>query len=192
MKKIAFALLFSSSYILQGCAPVVIAAAGTGGGVGLAANSRPIKTFREDEKLEYQVQRTIKLNKAIYDSSHINAYVYNGNVLLIGQTPTAEFKQQAEDAARSVSGINKIYNELTVQGSTSSLVRTNDAWITTKIRSLLLKTEGIDSNRFKVITEDGTVYLLGKVSREQADKAVDVVRTIEGVQKVVRVFEYTR
>lgn len=192
MKKTALALIIASSYLIQGCAPVVIAAAGTGSGVSLASNSRTIKTFRQDENIEYDVQKAIKANKALYDSSHINAYVYNGNVLLVGQTPTVGFKQHAEDITRGISGVNKIYNEMTIQSPTATLVRTNDTWITTKIRSLLLKDQGIQSNRIKVITEDGTVYLLGKVSREQADKAVNIVRTIGGVQKVVRVFEYTR
>ena len=86
--------------------------------------------------------------------------------------------------------MRKVHNELTVAGKTSYLSRTNDSWLTTKVKSAMAAAESADSTRIKVVTENGVVYLMGLVTREEADAAADIARHIQGVQKIVKVFEY--
>jgi osmotically-inducible protein OsmY len=93
--------------------------------------------------------------------------------------------------AHSVADVKRIYNEITIQGPTSSLTRTSDAWITTKIKSQMLATDDLQSGTIKVLTENGAVYLMGVVTHDQADMSVDIARQVSGVQKVVKIFQYT-
>ena len=87
--------------------------------------------------------------------------------------------------------VTKVYNEIAVKGPTSSLSRASDSWITTKIKTQMLATKGLQSGSIKVVTENGAVYLMGMVSREQADTSVNIARQVTGVQKVVKIFQYT-
>jgi osmotically-inducible protein OsmY len=130
-------------------------------------------------------------NHALNDNNHIEVTTFNQIVLLTGEVSTAEQRQQAEDIARNNPDVKKIYNELAVTGATSTLTRTSDSWITTKIKSTMLATEDLKSGTIKVVTENGTVYLMGMVSHDQADMAVDIARKVSGVQKVVKIFNYT-
>lgn len=123
--------------------------------------------------------------------SHINVTVFNRIVLLTGETPNADWKQRAQDIANSVPQVDRVYNQILVQGPTSSLTRTSDSWITTKIKSQMLATEDLKSSSIKVVTENGIVYLMGIVNRQQADVAVDIARQVTGVQKVIKIFQYT-
>ena len=116
---------------------------------------------------------------------------YNGVILLAGQTPRAELKSTAEQAARTVQGVRKVHNELQVQQPTSLLARSNDSLLTTKIKTQMLADSGVPGSRIKVITENGIVYLLGVVSRQEANAASNVVQSTSGVQKVIKLFQYT-
>jgi osmotically-inducible protein OsmY len=111
-------------------------------------------------------------------------------VLLTGEANTPEIRQQAEEAAHTVADITQVYNQLTIQGPSSSLSRTSDSWITTKIKTQMLATKGLQSGTIKVVTENGAVYLMGIVSRDQADTSVNIARQVSGVQKVVKIFQY--
>ncbi|TRX76272.1 BON domain-containing protein [Pseudomonas mangiferae] len=126
-------------------------------------------------------------------NSHIIVASYNGVVLLAGQTPTAELKSKAEEAARSVAGVKKLYNELQVMApsSVSGLARMNDSTITSKLRTQMFADGNIPTSRIKVVTENGVVFLLGLVSRQEAALATNVVQQTSGVQKIVKLFEYT-
>lgn len=124
------------------------------------------------------------------NDSHIEVTVFNHVVLLTGETPEAAWRQEADEIARSVNGVDKVYNQISIQGPTSSLTRTSDTWITTKVKSQMLATPNLKSGSIKVVTENGVVYLMGIVSREQADTAVEIARQVSGVQKVVKIFQY--
>src|SRR5262249_10897020 len=126
------------------------------------------------------------------NESHVEVSVFNRVVLLTGETPNPAWKQQAEDIAKTVPEITRVYNQLTIQGPTSSLTRTSDSWITAKIKTEMLATEDLKSGSIKVVTENGVVYLMGIVNREQADIAVDIARQVSGVQKVVKIFQYKK
>lgn len=124
-------------------------------------------------------------------TSHIVVTSYNGVILLAGQTPRAELKSTAEQAARRVQGVRKVHNELQVQQPSSLLARSNDSLLTTKIKTQMLGDASVPSTRVKVVTENGIVYMLGLVTREEANASTRVVQSVSGVQKVVRLFEYT-
>lgn len=155
--------------------------------------SRSIGNKIDDQFLAPAVSNEI--SKAHADlagpTSHIVVTAYNGVVLLAGQTPRSELKGQAEQAARKVQGITKIHNEIQVLKPTSLLARSNDSLLTTKIKAQMLTDSSVPSSSIKVVTENGIVYLMGLVSRQEANQAASVVQSVSGVQKIVKLFQYT-
>ena len=179
--------------ILQGCV-VFIGGAAIGAATASAVlyDRRPTKTIVNDENISYQVTQALQADHAIASQCHVGVTAYNQVVLLVGQAPTQALKDQISMAAKTIPGITKLYNEVTIEAPSTNLVQTSDAWVTTKVKSYLLTAKGLDSGQFKVVTENGTVYLMGIASRDQANLAVEQARQVEGVQKVVTVFEYQR
>jgi osmotically-inducible protein OsmY len=108
----------------------------------------------------------------------------------VGQVPNEQVKQEAERVASQVRHVRKIHNELEIAGPTSTIVRSNDVYLTSRIKVQMLADKSIEGNRIKVITENGVVYLMGLVRRDEADRAVDITRSVTGVRKIVKVFEY--
>ncbi|WP_132607688.1 BON domain-containing protein, partial [Pseudomonas aeruginosa] len=115
---------------------------------------------------------------------------YNGIVLIAGQTPRADLKSKAEQAARTVQKVKNVHNELQVTSPSSLLARNNDAWITTKLKTQMLSDPNVPSSRIKVVTENGIVYMMGLVNQQEAAQAVRVAQGVDGVQKIVKLFEY--
>lgn len=144
----------------------------------------------DDAFLETIVERDIRRSSDEFKGSHIAVVSYNGVVLLVGQVPTAAAKEQATEVAQSLRRVKRVHNELSVGGPTSFFARSNDAWLTTKVKSRLLAMKNIPGSKIKVQTENGVVYLLGLVNREDADNAVVEAQKVYGVQKIVKVFEY--
>ena len=124
------------------------------------------------------------------DESHIVVVSFNGNVLLAGQVASESLKTQAENIAREVRHVRNVHNELRVAGNNSAMARTNDAWLTAKVKSRLLLSGDTPGMRTKVVTENGVVYLMGLLTREEADMAVQKVQKVGGVQKIVKIIEY--
>jgi osmotically-inducible protein OsmY len=183
-----FITLFAVCFSLQGCFFVAGAAAGAAG-IAVIYDHRKLESIAEDQRIVNAIVNRISRTPELSES-HIAVTCFNRIVLLTGQTPTAQLRQKADDIAHSVPNTARIINQLTVQGPTSSLTRTSDTWITTKIKTEMLATKDLKSGTIKVITENGTVYLLGVVTREQAEMAVDIARQVSGVQKVVKIFQY--
>jgi osmotically-inducible protein OsmY len=123
--------------------------------------------------------------------SHIVVSSYNGVILLAGQTPRNELKSIAGQAAQRVEGVHKVHNELQIQQPSSLLARSNDSLLTTKIKTQMLTDSGVPGSRIKVVTENGIVYLMGIVSRQEANAASNVVQGVAGVQKIIKLFQYT-
>jgi len=144
----------------------------------------------EDENIERKATVNISAADPGLDSAHITVVSYNGYVLIAGQVPTEELKQKASDVVRKIRGVRRIYNELTVSGNTNALTRSSDAWLTTKVKSALLASSEIEGNRVKVVTENGVVYLMGMVSRAEAERIADSARSAYGAQKIVQLFEF--
>jgi osmotically-inducible protein OsmY len=175
---------------LQGCIFVVGAAAGAAAAAGVY-DHRKVQSVVSDEKLNNKVIISINAIPYISDNNHISVTTFNHVVLLTGETTTLEMRQSVEATARSVPDVTQVYNQITVKGPSSALTRASDSWITTKIKTQMLATKDLKSGTIKVITENGSVYLMGIVSRDQADGAVYIARQVAGVQKVVKIFQYT-
>lgn len=178
----------SSVLLLQGC--VVAAVGGTAAGASAAHDRRTVGTIVEDENIELKaIQQLFKTDK-IYSQSHIEIVSYNNIVLLVGQTPTEELKRKAGSTVAKIPKVRRVHNELRVAAPSAYLVRSGDTWITSKVKTQLLTARSIDASRIKVITENGEVFLMGMVTRDEAKEAIDITRQVDGVQKVINVFEY--
>ena len=158
-----------------------------------ACSNRSIGNKIDDQFLDPDVSSAI--SEAAPDlsspTSHIVTSSYNGVILIAGQTPRADLKERAGQAARSVQGVIKVHNELQIMEPTSLIVRSNDALLTSKVKTLMLADASVPSSRIKVITENGVVFMLGIVTRQEAASATSVVENAAGVQKIVRLFEYS-
>lgn len=151
---------------------------------------RTFGTYMDDQKIE--TITAVNINKAspALKDSNINVNVFNGVVLLTGQVPDNDQRLLAGRTAQQVQNVRQVYNEIQVRGNVSFLATSSDAWLTTKVKSSLLANKEIDSGRIKIITENGVVYLMGLLTRAEAERAADATRSIGGVQKVVKAVEY--
>lgn len=175
---------------LQGCIFVVGAAAGAAAIAGVY-DHRKIEKIALDQKMTNDIVDRLNSIPGLTQSSHINVAVFNQTVLLTGETPDAGQRQQAEAAVRSMPDVIQVYDQIAIRGPISSLTKASDSWITAKIKTQMLATKGLQSGTIKVVTENGAVYLMGLVNRDQADASVYIARQVAGVQKVVKVFQYT-
>jgi osmotically-inducible protein OsmY len=180
--------LFILSCLLQGCFFIAGAAAGAAA-IAVVYDHRTIKKSLQDTEIANDIAAKINAVTALRNESHIEVTVFNHVVLLTGETPKQDWRAQAESIASSVPGVTRVYNQLAIQNPTSSLTRTSDAWITTKIKSQMLATEDLKSSSIKVVTENGSVFLMGIVTAQQAETAVDIAREVSGVQRVVKIFQ---
>ena len=144
----------------------------------------------DDEVIERMASRRIDAADERLAISHVNVVSYDGIVLLTGQVEDQDLRGLAEESIREIRKIRKIHNEIQIGGASSLLARGNDNWLQTKVKTQLLANEDVEASRIKVFVEDGVVYLIGVVPRGQADAAVGVARTVFGVQRVVKVFDY--
>lgn len=187
-KRLLILSLFASM-TLTGCVPALVVAGATAGGAILYDN-RSFSQMNADANSTHAARTHIASDPTLQNDAHINVSVYNGIMLLTGEAPTPELRQEALSLVSDISGIKHIYNEITVQPPTSHSQRMKDSWITTKVKSAMLTKNGLRSTNIRVTTENGVVFLMGNVSHEQANQATDVARRVAGVRKVVKVFEY--
>ncbi|WP_296256538.1 MULTISPECIES: BON domain-containing protein [unclassified Pseudomonas] len=157
-------------------------------------DDRGTRTFGskiDDSLIETKVAVNVaKASPDLDKASHIVVTSFNGVVLLAGQTPRADLKQLAEQTASQVQKVKKVNNELQVIEPSSLLARSNDAWLTSKIKTEMLTDSAIPGSRIKVVTENGIVYLLGLLTQAEANRATNLVQGVAGVQKIVKLFEY--
>jgi osmotically-inducible protein OsmY len=172
---------------LSGCVPLVVGGAAVGGTV-VATDRRSSATVLNDEGIELRAGRQIY--DAVGGSSHISVTSWNGRLLLTGEVPTEQDRQRAEQVARGVENVREVINDLAVMPSSGLGTRTNDSFITSKVKSALAGAANVSARNVKVITERGSTYLMGSVTREEAEAATEAARTVSGVQRVVRVFDY--
>jgi osmotically-inducible protein OsmY len=171
---------------LNGCVPVVAGGAVAG---GLAASDRRTSgAYVDDEGIEWKTNSEIK--KTLRNKIHVNVTSFNRNVLLTGEAIDEETKQQAESIAKEIPNVRHVTNEITIGLASTMAQRSQDTLLTSKVKGQMIKENRFPANYVKVISEGGTVYLMGMVTRQEADDAVDIARNVEGVQKVVKVFEY--
>jgi osmotically-inducible protein OsmY len=181
------ALLLVSVTVLQACVDALIVG-GMAAGVVLATDRRPLEVMLGDKHI--QSAAGDRIDEALKGEGHVNVTSYNYTVLLTGEVPAARSKAEAEKIAGEVPRVKTVINELQVAGASSAASRSNDAYITGKVKSSFLGSGKFRPTDIKVVTEAGVVHLLGLVTREEADAATEIARSTAGVLKVVRVFEY--
>lgn len=187
MKKIIITLATSLAFgALSGCAPLLFGGAFVGGTL-VATDRRTSGAQLEDEGIELRAANRFRNN--FVERVHINVASYNRQVLLTGEVPTAADKSTAEQIAKEVENVKSVVNELAVLGNSTLTARSSDALVTSRVKAALVDDKDLYANAFKIVTERGTVYMMGRVSKGEADKATEVVRRQQGVQKVVRVLE---
>ncbi len=183
-------LLMILPLLLQGCAaPVIVAGAATG--VAIANDRRTPGTIIDDQAIEIKIANAIEADEEIAGQSHISVVSFNRVVLLLGQTPDERLRARAVDIARKVDKVKRVHNEITIARPTPYAVRNNDAWLTTKVKTRLLKEKKLSSLHVKVITENGVTYLMGWVTRAEGAQVARIVQQVKGIKAVVKVFEYS-
>ena len=172
---------------LQGCFPLI---AGGAGAAALVIDDRRSAGAQTEDK-EIDLRGESRINERFGDKVHINVTSFNRNVLLTGEAPEAAIKSQIEKLVREIPNVRGVINEIQIAGASAYSSRGNDAYITSKVKARFIdEGKAFSANHVKVVTESSVVYLLGLVTRAEAEAAVEITRTTGGVQKVVRVFEY--
>ena len=170
---------------LSACAPVMIGSAVMGSLV--ATDRRTAGAQLEDEGIELRAQSRLREN--LGDRAHVNVTSYNRQVLLTGEVPNAQDRQLAEQLVTKVENVRGTVNELAVLGNTTLSQRSTDVLVTGRVRAGLVDAKDLYANAFKVVTERGTTYLMGRVTQREANRATEITRSTTGVQKVVRLLE---
>ncbi len=143
----------------------------------------------DDENIETKAVVNIHAADEAYDEAHVIVVSYNGYVLLAGQVQTQALKTKATEVVRIIRDVRRIYNELEVSAPSSAISRTSDSWITAKVKSWMLGSSEIEGGRVKVVTENGTVFLMGLASQEEEKRIVTMASGISGAQRVVSLLE---
>jgi osmotically-inducible protein OsmY len=182
----AIAILLTAT-TLQGCTSLMVAMDAE------AIDDDPgERTFYQrlaDESIETKAVVNLHAADERFDQAHLVVQSYNGYVLLAGQVPSEDMRQIASDVVREIRDVRRIYNELEVAAASSAMTRASDNWIGSKVKTFLLADSSTPGMRVKVVAEDGVVYLLGLVTREEADRIAAEAADVSGVQRVVRLFE---
>ena len=182
-------LILTLSLLASGCSSVLTATRDHP--IEDDRGTRTIGSTLDDSLIETKVAVNVnKANPSLDKDSHIIVVSFNGIVLLAGQPPTAALKAQAGQAAQATQRVKKVNNELQIMQPSSLLARNNDTWLTTKIKTQMLADSTIPGSRVKIVTENGIVYMLGLVTRQEANLTTNLVQGVDGVQKIVKLFEY--
>jgi len=186
MRLLITILLLASLPVFYGCVAAVVGGAAAGGYL-VGEDRRATAVQADDKTIDFRVSNRISEK---YKDAHVNATPYNRLVLLTGEVPSEEAKADIEKITREVADVRGVYNELAVGPVKPITSRTNDTYLTSLVKTRFLDAQRFNPVHVKVVTEDGTVYLMGVVKRAEADAATEVARTTRGVRRVVRVFEY--
>ena len=187
LKKLTALLAITS--ILQGCVALGIAG-GAAVATKVGTDPRTMGSQLDDETLELKVYNAVNKDTQIKQEARVVVVSYSKRILLIGQVPDENLKSVASSLARGVEGVEDVYNEMRI-GSPISFGRiSQDAWITTKIKSDMLINSSVKTTDIKAITENKEVFLMGNVTQDQASAAAEVARNISGVERVIKVFKY--
>ena len=188
MKKLALSAALTAVMVgaLTACIPLVIGGVAAGGAL-VATDRRTSGAQLEDEGIELRANSRIR--SSVGDATHVNVTSYNRQALITGEAPTEKEKQLVEQIVKGTDNVSSVVNEMTI-GFVSSLARrSQDALVSGRIKASILDSKDLFLNAFKVFTENGTVYLMGRVTQREADRVTSIARSTSGVSKVIRVFE---
>ena len=179
--------ILAATVPLSGCVPLVAGAAVAGTAL-VATDRRSVGAQADDESIELKIANV--RNSRWGDQVHINVTSYNGIVLLSGEAPDAAIKGTMEEIARTTASVKRVYDEVEVRPATSMSDRTNDTYITSKVKARFVEQTAFSATHVKVVTERGVVYLMGLVRKDEGDAAARIASTTSGVNRVVKLFEY--
>jgi osmotically-inducible protein OsmY len=186
--RIATALLLVATLpAIQACVPL-IAATGIGAGALIIADRRSSGAYIDDESIGWKVEE--RMVQKFGSETHVNAVSYNRNVLLTGEVPDAATRAQVGRLAGEVVNVRGVVNEVVIGPASSAKSRANDTYLTSKIKARFVEANKFSANHVRVHASAGTAFLVGIVTRKEADDAAQIAATTSGVEKVVRVFEY--
>ncbi len=174
---------------LSGCVTALVA------GVAIATvdilhDRRTVGEYIDDSAIEVTARNIVVSKPEYRKAAHLKPTSWNGILLVTGEIDSEQVKPQLISKFSNIQGVRQVVDETSITGKTRLLARSNDAWITSKVKSRLVLKTGLDANRVKVVTTRGSVYLMGIVTREEAEKATQYTQTVRGVKRVVKVFEY--
>ncbi len=188
MKTIRLAVLLACcAPLLQSCIPLIVGA-GVGAGVMVADDRRTSGTVLEDQTIEIKARN--RISEKYGDQANVSVTSFNRFILLSGQAPTEEIKQDMAVLVLEVPSVRNVQNEIVVGGNSSTTSRASDALLTSRVKGRLAQNKEVGANHVKVVTESGTVFLMGLVTHPEADAASQTAATTSGAQRVVKVFEY--
>ena len=173
---------------ITGCVPVVVAA-GVGATAMVATDHRSTGSQVDDESIELKI--TTAAGSSYGNSIHLNVTSYNGTVLLTGEVPSTEVRNDIVKVASTTPRVKAVENQLVIGPVAELSSRTNDSYITSKVKARFVESDELSAHAIKVVTEHGTVYLMGIVARDEGATAAKIAATTSGVARVVKVFEYT-
>lgn len=182
-------LILFTMLTLQGCVGAAFVAGAATGGI-VVNDRRSVTVIVDDQNIKQQATIALNANREIASECHIVVASFNRVVLLAGQAPTPELRQEIVRIVQGVAKVKRIYNEISVRGPTANMTRSSDAWVTSKVKGEMLLTKGLHSAQIKVVTENGSVYLMGLVTPKQGRLAAASARRVNGVQRVIKLFEY--
>jgi osmotically-inducible protein OsmY len=191
--KIHFPLIAISGLILSNliaCAPPVIVA-GAAMSASVAADRRSTGTVFKDQAIEFKAMGALNGDSDIADNTHISVTSFNTIVLLTGQAPTRPLRDRVVGLIQQVEDVSKIHDEIEIAPPNTAKQQSEDTWTTARVKSALFGAEGLAADRIKVVTENKVVFLMGLVSREEGANAGHLTQQVEGISRIVTVFEYT-
>ncbi|WP_100643024.1 division/outer membrane stress-associated lipid-binding lipoprotein [Alteromonas facilis] len=188
-KQVLLSGLIATALVIQsGCAVVAVGAAGTVAAVS-ANDRRTVGTQLDDTTLQGRIAFELAKQEALRNEANIQVNVYNSVVLLTGQAPSQALRQMAVDATQQVPNISKIHNQIRQTQPIGATTQANDIWLASKIRAKFVTDDRVPTLNVSVIVENSEVFLMGRLSMQEANAAVDIARNVEGVSKVVRAFD---
>jgi len=177
-------LLLAGSILAGGCVPAVTLLA-----IDVVRDEREPRAYWQDNKAEMDIRFSIYRNKTISDTN-VSVTIWNAVVLLTGEVPDQQTIDRILDIAKSHHYTRQVVNRIELAGRTNMASRINDSWLTGRVKTALVVSGTVDPTRFKVVTERANVYLMGLVTSAEATEAVMIVRSVPGVVRVIKVFEY--
>src|SRR4029079_6425249 len=186
-KHLLIVLLTALTPFVQSCVPIMVGA-GVGAGVMMADDRRTSGTVVEDETIE--VRAANRISEKYGERVNISATSFNRFVLLTGQAPTDEIRKDVSVLVLEVQNVRNVQNEIIVGVKRSTTSRASDALLTSQVKGRLAQNKDVGANHVKVVSENGTVFLMGLVTRAEGESAATTAATTSGAQRVVKVFEY--
>ncbi len=182
-------IIIIASTMLQGCITFAVLSL-ISGTTTVAKDERSLGNFIDDQTIELNAYAELKKNSAIDDNTHIFVTSINGSVLIVGQAPNMHLKDVVAKTIVDIDGVETIHNQIRIANKSSVKTRSNDVWLTSKVKMALFKNEKLDAINIKVVTENSEVFLMGVIDEPKAQNAIEIARNVTGVNRVFNAFEY--